>query len=63
MIFELVVPTARGPIEVCGGGRYDGLARVLGSDRDDRGVGFAFGMERLAEVCAVRDHEPRMKHG
>jgi len=50
MIFELVVPTPAGPIEVCGGGRYDGLARVLGSDRDERGVGFAFGLERLVDV-------------
>ena len=30
MIFELTVPTPDGPVEVCGGGRYDGLARVLG---------------------------------
>ena len=30
MIFELAVPTPDGPVEVCGGGRYDGLARVLG---------------------------------
>ncbi len=50
MIFELVVPTPAGPIEVCGGGRYDGLARVLGSDRDARGAGFAFGLERLVDV-------------
>jgi histidyl-tRNA synthetase len=50
MIFELIAPTPAGPVEVCGGGRYDGLARVLGSDRDDRGVGFAFGLERLAQV-------------
>jgi histidyl-tRNA synthetase len=50
MIFELIVPTPSGPVEVCGGGRYDGLARVLGSDRDDRGVGFAFGLERLKQV-------------
>jgi histidyl-tRNA synthetase len=60
MIFELVVSTEGGPIEVCGGGRYDGLAQVLGSDRDGHGVGFAFGLERLAEVAAVRttiDHE------
>jgi histidyl-tRNA synthetase len=49
MIFALVVETASGPVEVCGGGRYDGLARVLGSNRDDRGVGFAFGLERLME--------------
>jgi histidyl-tRNA synthetase len=50
MIFELIAPTPGGPVEVCGGGRYDGLARVLGSDRDDRGVGFAFGLERLGQV-------------
>ena len=52
MIFELVVPTPGGPVEVCGGGRYDGLARVLGSDRDDRGVGFAFGLERVLTVSS-----------
>ena len=50
MVFEIVAPTASGPIELCGGGRYDGLARVLGSDRDPRGVGFAFGLERLGAV-------------
>jgi histidyl-tRNA synthetase len=54
MIFELAAPAPCGPIEVCGGGRYDGLAHVLGSDRDDKGVGFAFGLERLAEACAAR---------
>jgi histidyl-tRNA synthetase len=58
MIFELVVPTPEGPVEVCGGGRYDGLARVLGSDRDDRGVGFAFGLERLLQVREARGHRP-----
>ncbi len=50
VVFEVVAPTPEGPVEVCGGGRYDGLARVLGSDRDDRGVGFAFGLERVAAV-------------
>ena len=54
MIFELIVATPQGSVEVCGGGRYDGLARVLGSNRDDRGVGFAFGLERLMEIGAGR---------
>ncbi len=54
LIFELIVPTPAGGVEVCGGGRYDGLARVLGSDRDDRGAGFAFGLERLAQVLDAR---------
>ncbi len=54
VIFELIAPTPDGPLEVCGGGRYDGLARVLGSERDDRGVGFAFGLERLAAAIEAR---------
>jgi histidyl-tRNA synthetase len=54
MIFELTVPTPDGSFEVCGGGRYDGRARVLGSDRDDRGAGFAFGLERLLGALARR---------
>ena len=54
MIFEIIVPTSEGPVEVCGGGRYDGLARVLGSHRDDRGAGFAFGLERLHAVLQAR---------
>ncbi len=61
MIFELVVATDAGPVDVCGGGRYDGLARVLGSDRDSRGVGFAFGLERLAEVAQGRPLEDRRR--
>jgi histidyl-tRNA synthetase len=58
MIFELVVATPAGSIEVCGGGRYDGLARVLGSTRDDRGAGFAFGLERLADCLPARSLAP-----
>jgi histidyl-tRNA synthetase len=58
MIFEIVAVTPEGPLEVCGGGRYDGLARVLGSDRDDRGVGFACGLERVLHVLDLqRDHK------
>jgi histidyl-tRNA synthetase len=61
MIFELVVATATGTVEVCGGGRYDGLAQVLGSDRDGRGVGFAFGLERLAEVVRASGTQRRTR--
>ncbi|MGC8638559.1 MAG: ATP phosphoribosyltransferase regulatory subunit [Isosphaeraceae bacterium] len=57
MIFELSVPTPGGLVEVCGGGRYDGLARVLGSTRDDRGAGFAFGLERLHGVLMDRSSQ------
>ncbi len=58
MVFEITAATPDGPVEVCGGGRYDGLARVLGSDRDDRGVGFAFGLERLAGVLDAQGKVP-----
>src|SRR5262249_10534799 len=58
MVFELIVPTRDGPVEACGGGRYDGLARVLGSARDDRGVGFAFGLERLLTILAAQGKGP-----
>ena len=54
MIFELIAPTPTGPVVVCHGGRYDGLARVLGSDRDPHGVGFAFGLERLHHALEAR---------
>ena len=54
VVFELVAATPVGPVEVCGGGRYDGLARVFGSDRDDRGAGFAFGLERLLSVLQAQ---------
>lgn len=63
MIFELLVETPEGDVEVCGGGRYDGLARVLGSDRDDRGAGFAFGLERLDRVLESRAREDRAPRG
>lgn len=63
MIFELLVETPEGDVEVCGGGRYDGLARVLGSDRDDRGAGFAFGLERLDRVLEGRAADGREPRG
>jgi histidyl-tRNA synthetase len=61
MVFEIVIPTPDGPVEVCGGGRYDGLARVLGSDRDDRGVGFAFGLERLDAALKAQGYRISIK--
>lgn len=56
MIFELAAEANGQPVVVCGGGRYDGLARVLGSDRDDRGAGFAFGLERLLAAGPPAPH-------
>ncbi len=58
MVFEIVAETPTGEVELCGGGRYDGLARVLGSDRDDRGVGFAFGLERMVVALDAQGRGP-----
>ena len=33
--------------QLCGGGRYDDLLRVLGATRDTPAVGFAYGLERI----------------
>ena len=33
--------------QICGGGRYDRLMRTVGSTRDVKACGFAFGIERL----------------
>ena len=53
-MFVLLADGPDGPREVCGGGRYDGLARALGSTRDVGGVGFAFGLERLRDALDAR---------
>ena len=58
MVFALLVTTTEGTVEVCGGGRYDGLARALGSSRDVGGVGFAFGLERLRDALDARGKPP-----
>ena len=59
MIFDLTVTTPSGTVELGGGGRYDGLARAFGSDRDDRGVGFAFGLERIDQTLQARTPRDR----
>ena len=51
LIFELyALPAAdAGPIQLCGGGRYDGLADAL-TDRSFPALGFSFTLERLLAV-------------
>ncbi|GAC1433853.1 MAG: ATP phosphoribosyltransferase regulatory subunit [Chloroflexota bacterium] len=46
MIFELYSEGSR-PLQFCGGGRYDGLARTLAGGPDVPALGFAFRVERL----------------
>ena len=45
---------------VAGGGRYDGLVRMLGGG-DVPGVGFAAGVERIALLCAAAGREAASK--
>ncbi|MBR3195217.1 MAG: histidine--tRNA ligase [Clostridia bacterium] len=48
-VFEIVSEDIGAQGTVCGGGRYDGLMRLMGGP-ELPGVGFAFGMERLLMV-------------
>ena len=43
-----------------GGGRYDGLARMMGSKKDIPGVGAGFGVERIIESSWCKDLSPRI---
>jgi histidyl-tRNA synthetase len=79
MIFELYAPDAESPpapdaLQICGGGRYDSLARALTGRSGFPALGFAFGVERLlhalsptAPVLQVRSrvlivvHEPEAR--
>jgi histidyl-tRNA synthetase len=45
--FEVVNPDLGAQDAICGGGRYDGLAEMLGSQERVPGVGFAAGLERI----------------
>ena len=51
-VFELWARDADGPVQVAGGGRYDGLLKTLGAPRDIPAVGCAIRDER---VLAARD--------
>ena len=48
-VFEFVSENIGAQGTVCGGGRYDGLIKDLGGS-DEKGVGFAMGIERLLLV-------------
>ena len=47
LVFEIYVDAADGPMQLCGGGRYDDLARALGSRETVPACGFQIGVERL----------------
>ncbi|MFC1595365.1 histidine--tRNA ligase [Gemmatimonadota bacterium] len=60
--FEVLNPDLGAQDAICGGGRYDGLAQMIGGGDRVPGVGFAAGMERIMlalEAAGVElDFEP-----
>ncbi len=53
LIFEMYAPASGAlsseeiELQICGGGRYDGLAQAITYDRSFPALGFAFGVERV----------------
>jgi histidyl-tRNA synthetase len=47
LVFEIYVDSDEGPLQLCGGGRYDDLARSLGSRESVPACGFSYGLERI----------------
>jgi histidyl-tRNA synthetase len=47
LVFEIYVDDDEGPLQVCGGGRYDDLVRALGGREAVPACGFSYGLERL----------------
>lgn len=51
MMFEIHCPTGDGEtIQLCGGGRYNNLASILGASEPTPAAGFAYGVERIARL-------------
>jgi histidyl-tRNA synthetase len=47
LVFEVYVDAEDGPMQLCGGGRYDDLVRALGGREAVPACGFQYGLERL----------------
>src|SRR5262249_16379180 len=47
LVFEIYIDTPDGPLQVCGGGRYDDLVRALGGRESVPACGFSYGLERV----------------
>ena len=54
--FEIITESLGAQNAIAGGGRYDGLARILGGP-DIPGIGFAIGLERLISLVPGRDED------
>jgi histidyl-tRNA synthetase len=62
LVFEIYVDSEDGPLQVCGGGRYDDLVRALGAREVVPACGFSFGLERvdLAREVVEAVHSARV---
>jgi histidyl-tRNA synthetase len=62
-VFEIIEssddPETNG-LALAGGGRYDGLARMMGSKKDIPAVGAGFGVDRIIEASWCKDLQPRI---
>jgi histidyl-tRNA synthetase len=47
LVFEMYHDGPQGPVQLCGGGRYDGLVKALGGRAQVPACGFSFGLERV----------------
>ncbi len=54
--FEIITESLGSQNAIAGGGRYDGLTRILGGP-DIPGIGFAIGLERLISLVPGRDED------
>lgn len=63
LVFEVYGDTPEGPLQVCGGGRYDDLIRALGGRHTVPACGFSFGLERVDMAGgAAQQEKPRQLH-
>ncbi|MBM3940517.1 MAG: histidine--tRNA ligase family protein [SAR202 cluster bacterium] len=50
VVFELEHPRQRGAPSLGGGGRYNGLVKALGGEKDVPALGFAYAVDRVSEL-------------
>jgi histidyl-tRNA synthetase len=55
LVFEIYVDADDGPLQVCGGGRYDDLVRALGGREAVPACGFSYGLERVDLALGATD--------
>jgi histidyl-tRNA synthetase len=63
LVFEIYVDGEDGPLQVCGGGRYDDLVRALGGREPVPACGFSYGLERVElALGSTETTTPRPPH-